>query len=236
MYRNLSDKEFLQLIFTSETRIGMDYVKEAKARKTAAVPFLSKVLKDENNYRSSEEGLGGLIHAVHLLGILGDSGVFEAFLCASRLSHKYDIDWVWDVLPECYLRLGKDVIAKLVKHIRTFKFDSDLVSEEISGLWNLWEAYPEERGRIEDFLLQVLKDRKTDPVTRMNLIADFAQLGRKDLRPLFEALCEGGSLDALMTEDLDYLFDSVCCPPTCHYDLEGFYSPEEIEAWQEGFE
>jgi hypothetical protein len=30
MYQNLSDKEFLQLIFNSEGRLGMDYVEEAK--------------------------------------------------------------------------------------------------------------------------------------------------------------------------------------------------------------
>ena len=32
---------------------------------------------------------------------------------------------------------------------------------------------------------------------------------------------------------MDYFFDSVHCPPTCHYDLENFYSAEEIEARQE---
>ena len=30
MYQNLSDKDFLQLIFTSEGRLGLDYVEEAK--------------------------------------------------------------------------------------------------------------------------------------------------------------------------------------------------------------
>ncbi len=37
-------------------------------------------------------------------------------------------------------------------------------------------------------------------------------------------------------EDLDYLFDSIHCPPTCHYDLEGFYSAEEINATRGGSE
>jgi hypothetical protein len=33
MYQNLSDKEFLQLIFASEGRLGLDYVEEAKVRR-----------------------------------------------------------------------------------------------------------------------------------------------------------------------------------------------------------
>ena len=133
------------------------------------------------------------------------------------------------------MRLGKDTIPKLMNHIEAFKHDSDLVSEEIFGLWNLWEAHPEERQGIEDFLLQVLKDPKTDGVTKANLIADFAQLGRRDLKPLFVGFCVrgGAGLDTLTMEDLDYFFDSVHCPPTSNYDLEDFYSVEEIEACRE---
>jgi hypothetical protein len=43
-----------------------------------------------------------------------------------------------------------------------------------------------ERQGIEDFMLEVLKDRVTDSVTRTNLIGDFAQLGRSDLKPFSE--------------------------------------------------
>ncbi len=235
MYQDISDRDFVHLIFASEGRLGIDYVKEAKARSMVVVPFLCDVLTKESNYRLEDKRFQGVIHAVHLLGILGDANSFGAFLLASKFSHKYDIDWIWDALPECYLRLGKDAIPKLVNHIEAFKHDSDLVSEEISGLWNLWEAYPEERQGIEDFLLRVLRDPKTDGVTTANLIADFAQLGRRDLKPLFGSFCETGrmGLDTLTMEDLDYFFDSVHCPPTSHYDLEDFYSAEEIEAWQE---
>ena len=160
MYQDLSDKEFLQLIFTFEGRLGPEYVEEAKTRKSVVIPFLCDALKKESNYRFEDQRIQGVIHAVHILGILADSRVFEALLSASKFSHKYDIDWIWDALPECYLRLGNGAIPKLMNHIEGFKYDSDLVSDEIFGLWNLWEAHPKERQRIEDFLLQVLKDPK----------------------------------------------------------------------------
>jgi len=231
VYRDLPDKEFLKLIVASEGRPGMDYVEEARSRLAVVVPFLSDFLTKESNYSFEDERIRGVIHAVHLLGLLGDSSAFSAFLSASKFSHKYNIDWIWDALPECYLRLGKGVIPKLMNHIEAFNYDSDLVSEEISGLWNLWEAHPEERQGIEDFLLKVIKDPDTHPVTRVSLIADFAQLGRKDLKPLFVGFCERGEkgLDILTREDLDYFFDSVRCPPTSHYELEDIYSVEEIE-------
>jgi hypothetical protein len=85
-------------------------------------------------------------------------------------------------------------------------------------------------------MLRVIRDPEAHPVIRVGLIADFAQLGRRDLKPLFEGFCERGEkdLDILTRDDLDYFFDSVQCPPTSHYDLESFYRAEEIEARQEG--
>ena len=235
MYQNLSDKEFLQLIFTSEGRLGIDYVEEVKTRQLVVIPFLCDVLTKERNYRFEDKRVWGVIHAVHILGILGDPRAFEAFISADKFSHKYGIDWIWDALPECYVHLGKSIIPRLMGHIEALK-SSELASEKILGLWNLWEDYPEERKGIEDFMLRVIKDPDTHPVTRVSLIADFAQLGRRDLKPLFEGFCERGDkgFDILTREDLDYFFDSVHCPPTSHYDLESFYTAEEIEAWQEG--
>ena len=236
MYQTLSDKDFLNLIFTSEDRLGMDYVEEAKIRQSVVVPFLCDVLTKESNYRFEDKRFWGVIHAVHILGILGDSNAFEAFIAANKFSHRHCIDWIWDALPECYFRLGKGIIPRLMGHIEAPKSSDYLFpSEEILGLWNLWEGYPEERTGIEDFMLKVIKDPDTHPVTRVSLIADFAQLGRRDLKPLFESFCERGEkdFDILTWEDLDYFFDSVHCPPTSHYDLESFYSAEEIEAWQE---
>jgi hypothetical protein len=236
MYQNLSDKEFLQLIFTSEERLGMDYVEEAKTRRLVVIPFLCDVLTKERNYLFEGKRFWGVIHAVHILGILGDSRAFEAFISADKFSHKHGIDWIWDALPECYFHLGKGIIPRLMGHIEALKSsDYDFASEEILGLWNLWEGYPEERKGIESFMLKVIKDPDTHPVTRVSLIADFAQLGRRDFKPLFEGFCERGEkdFDILTRDDLDYFFDSVHCPPTSHYDLESFYSAEEIEAWQE---
>jgi hypothetical protein len=236
MYRNLPDKEFLELIFTSRGRLGMDYLEEAKTRQMAVVSFLCGVLTKERNYRFDDERFWGVIHAVHILGILGAPRAFEAFIAANKFSHRHCIDWIWDALPECYFRLGKGVIPKLIGHIEEPKSpDYVFPSEEILGLWNLWEGYPEKRKEVEDFMLRVIKDPDTHPVTRVSLIADFAQLGRRDLKPLFESFCERGEKDfnILTSEDLDYFFDSVHCPPTSHYDLEGFYSAEEIEARQE---
>ena len=47
MLKDLSDDHFFALIFTSEDRLGTEYVDEARGRKENMVPFLSKVLLEE---------------------------------------------------------------------------------------------------------------------------------------------------------------------------------------------
>ena len=59
MYQNLSDKEFLQLVFTSEGRLGMNYVEEAKTRRVVVIPSLCDVLTRESNYRFEDKKIKG---------------------------------------------------------------------------------------------------------------------------------------------------------------------------------
>jgi hypothetical protein len=237
--KDLPDDQFLTLIFTSGDRLGMDYIEESKRRKENMVPFLSRVLSEEENYQLEGEGFWAVIHAVHLLGILGDLQGFHGLLSASRFWDFYEIDWIWEGLPECYLRLGKEVIPLLMVHIEREKAsDFEAITNELYGLWNLWEAYPEERETIEAFLLGILKDSAIKPVTRANLIADFAEIHRRDLKALFEAYYESGEvdLDTLPRADMVHFFDDVPRAPGYRRDLERFYSSQEIQKRHERWE
>jgi hypothetical protein len=232
MLKDLSDDQFFAHIFTSEDRLGMDYVNEARRRKENMVPFLSKVLLEEENYKSQDEKFWGVVHAVYILGILADMRGFDGLLSASKLAWHNDIDWIWDALPECYLRLGREVLPRLMDHVEKNKAsDFEAISSEVYGLWNLWDAYPEEREKIEAFLLGILKDPAIKPEARANLIADFAQINRKDLKSLFEDYYERGEVDleTLTRADLDSFYENVHRIPGFRYDLEVFYSTEAIE-------
>lgn len=239
MLRNLSDDQFFSLIFTSEDRLGMDYVEEAKRRKEAMLPFLCRVLSEEKNYQLEGEAFWGVIHAVYLLGIFGAPMGFDALVSASKFGTVYDIDWVQDVLPECYFRMGKDIIQGLISQIDKKKYSGILaICSEVYALWNFWESYPEEKEKIETFLLKVLEDPGIDPETRALLIFDFVRTGRRDLKPLFEGFFERGEVDLefMGREDLDYFYGKVPESPGYRRDLERFYSPESIGQRQQRWE
>jgi hypothetical protein len=92
MYHTLSDKELLELIFSEGDRLGMEFVREVEKRRAAAVPFLSKVLITVPNYKFEDDRFWGVVHAVYLLGILGDPEALPALLAAGDLAEDYDID------------------------------------------------------------------------------------------------------------------------------------------------
>lgn len=239
MLKDLSDDEFFALLFTSEDRLGTEYVDEARRRKETMVPFLSKVLLEEENYKHRDERFWGVVHAVYILGILADMRGFDGLLSASRLAWNYDIDWIWEALPECYLRLGREGLPRLMEQIEKEKAsDFGAISSENYGLWNLWDAYPDEREKIEAFLLGILKNPAVKPEVRANLIADFAQINRNDLKPLFEDYYERGEVDleTLTRKDLDHFYENGHQTPGFRCDLEAFYSSEAIEGRQKRWE
>lgn len=237
MYHELSDKEFLNLIFTEGDRLGLDYVDEAKRRQQSIVPLLCEVLTEEKNYQwDGSDRWWSVIHAVYILGILGDTRSIDALLKASEYGHRYRIDWFWDAMSECYSRIGPAVIPMLKEYISEFKsVEGHDILSEITGLWNIWESYPETRKDIEKYLYTIITSPDTTYGLRADLIGDFAQINRTDLKPLFEEYYEKGEveLETLSREDLDYFFDNVNKPPAFRYDIELFYSLEEIEKRQE---
>jgi hypothetical protein len=235
MLKDLSDKKFFKLIFSSGDRLGFDYVEEAKRRREKYVPLLCSVLENEKNYKRKDERFWGVVHAVYLLGIIGDIRSIHALQTAGKFSQIYSIDWIWEALPECYLRLGPEAIGSLMNHLEKAKGqDFSTISSEVLGLWNLWDRYPECRVEIEDFLLEVIKDRATHREVRAYLMGDFAEIGRKDLLPLFEGFFERGevALETLTREDLDQFLERDRKVPGHRKDLERFYDAEEIERRQ----
>ena len=135
VYKDLPDKKFFDLIFTSADTLGMDYIEEARRRRETIVPFLSSVLSEKKNFASKTKRFWAVVHAVHILGILGDLRGFGGLVSAGRFADKYSIDWIWEALPECYLRLGKEAIPLLMEHIEKEKASAcEVVVNEIYGL------------------------------------------------------------------------------------------------------
>jgi len=238
-YQNLTDKELVDLIFQMEDRLDTTYLTEVKYRSQSLLPLLCDIGKKEKYYRMDSIDGWGIVHAVYILGILADHRAMDAFLAASIFAEKHDIDWIWDALPECYLRIGPTAIPELKTCIEKDSTRDELtVSSEIYGLWNIWDVYPDTRKEIEDFFLEIIKSTSENCELKTNLIGDFAMIKRRDLRPLFEEYFENGEVDltTLSRSDLDAFYDDYNGLPGFRFDLEAFYSPEEVAIRQQRWE
>ncbi len=235
-YAVMDDGLLARQIFSGEDRLGADFVEEVKKRREAMLPLLCEVLFHEENY-DWEDGRGwGVIHAVHLLGILADLRSIDALLEASGFAADRQIDWIAEALPESYARLGPAVIPRLREHVRANVVHGEpYVVNEILGLWNFWHAFPEVREGVEAFLLELLMETGGDFVIRTNLMADFAQAGRRDLKTLFRQYYERGEadLETVTWEDLESYFEERPNPPSSRRNLEDFYAPDAIREREE---
>lgn len=233
-YRNLDDDEFVNLLFTSADRLSGEYLDEAERRRETLVPLLCRILEDEENYKWD---LGGrwwsTVHAVHILGILGDPRATGALLAASENSDVYDLEWIWDALPECYARIGKAALPLIKEAVLKRLGDGEAnLGCEMEGLWNLWEDHPESREEIEEFLLSLLKSPETSFDVKADIVADFSQMHRTDLKPFFEELFERGEVDleVFTREDMEEFFRDERLIPVHRMDLRGFYGEGATES------
>ncbi len=236
IYQDVTDEEFFNIVFSEEDRLDLVYVREAKKRQDRTVPYFCSILAKEENYTWNDKRFWGVVHAVYILGILSDERAIHALITAGKFADTYANEWILDALPECYLRLGRKSVPELMHHITKCKaMSSPAIASAALGLWNIWYAYPDTKKKIESFLLSIIKSPDTSLEIRTNLIADFAKIGRKDLKPLLDGFYERGETDLniFMRDDIERLFAGEDKPTLSHYDLDEFYKPEEIAGRQQ---
>jgi hypothetical protein len=233
-YRNLGDREFVNLLYTSADRLDEEYLDETERRRETLIPLLCEVLKNEENYKWDEAGRWwSTVHAVHILGILGDARAMDALLTASVYADIHDLEWIWEALPECYARIGTAALPPIREaFLERMREGGTSLGAEMEGLWNLWEDHPGSRREIEDFFLSLLKSEETPFDVKADIIADFSQMHRTDLKSLFEELFEAGEVDleVFTREDMEEFFRGAKSTPVYRMDLRGFYSAGETEA------
>jgi len=235
-YRNLGDIEFVNLLYTSTDSLDEEYLDEAQRRRETLVPLLCEVLENEKNYEWDGAGRWwSTVHAVQILGILGDARAMGALLTASAYADTHDLEWIWEALPECYAAIGTAAILPIRNAFRErMREGGTSLGAEMEGLWNLWEDHPESRQEIEEFFISLLKSDETPFDVKADIVADFSQMHRTDLKPFFEELFESGEVDleVFTRDDMEEFYRGVKSTPVYRMDLRGFYGARESEARQ----
>lgn len=116
-YRSLETEQLTDLLFMAEDRLEAGAIAEM-ARRDEMLPILIQVVTTKHNWLSELPAWWAVVHATYSLGLRGGEEAAPPLLAALRWSDAYDCDWVTEVLPSIFGRLGPPAIPGLTSVVR----------------------------------------------------------------------------------------------------------------------
>jgi hypothetical protein len=154
----LSDARLIDLLCTEEDRLSSSAAGEFVRRADRMLDLLADLCRDENSWRRADALFWTPVHASYLLGAIGDERGARGLLASLRWSVRYDVDWVWEMMPSLLGGVGRPVAG----HHRTIVRDPDPAELDralaVHCLAGVAVRHPVEQGGTLDFL----KDRADD--------------------------------------------------------------------------
>ncbi len=240
-YRNMDADQLAELLFIAEDRLELACVQEM-ARREEMLPILSQVVTTKHNWLSELPAWWAVVHSTYILGMRGGEEAVMPLLAALRWSDAFDCDWVTEVLPAIFGRLGPAAIPGLTAVIRDPSAGWAVRDVAMKGLAAMSLSWPESTEHVFRLIGERFMDEGEEPSVRHlagHILLDFR---RADYRL---ALVKYAKDQALVSE-FDYWYnpglnsDEVEWafrggePELWHYtdDWMRFYEPAEIQRRQ----
>lgn len=138
-YSELSTGELIALLCRYGARVPLALAQEIVSRGSEAVPELCRIVSSQQRWR--DERSAAAIHAMHLLGAIGDPAAAESLL--APLCWNEPSDFITDNLPGVLARLGPSAIPALRDFVHNSTQDSILRAVVYSGLVGMAILRPE---------------------------------------------------------------------------------------------
>jgi len=213
-YQSLSTHELVKRVLECRYDCPLALAQEVVARGSEAVPFLCRIVADAASWW--DEDSAACIHAMHLLGAIGDPAAVYALL--APLEHDEPSDFITEDMPSILARLGPEAIPALRDFVQDDAQDAVMRSVAYDGLVGMAVLHPE---------LQ-------DDVRRIGREVALHCLAEQALMPAVMALSLAGYRDPADREILQRVFqtDLVDDDDFCGWDeleevfAKGPYAPQ----------
>jgi hypothetical protein len=240
-YAVLEDKQLAELLFVGEDRLGRDWAEEV-ARRSGLAPYLAQVVMDKPNWLVELPEWWAVVHSTYILGYKGGEEAVLPLLTALRWADAFDCDWVIEVLPAIFGRLGPAAFPGLTMVVRDATAGWSARDIALKGLAAIGLNRPECVDHAFRLIGERLMDEGEDRVVRQlagQVLLDFRcsqyrmallkfsreEWGCRDL--------DAGYSAGFDLEDVERAFRQGV-PDTWHYqeDWMRFYLPAEIQRRQ----
>jgi len=162
----LTDAQLLGLLRSQEDRLPASAADEILLRGDSTLQPLSELCRDERLWRQEDALFWAPVHASYLLGALADERGARGLLAALRWSVRYDVDWVWEMMPSLLGAVGRPVAGLLRSRVR----DADLSESDRAMaahcLAGVAARHPVEQGEALDFLRGRAQDEGEEEAVR----------------------------------------------------------------------
>lgn len=162
-YARMSTPELIERICSYQAGVPLELAQAVVARGSEAVPALCEIVSSEEWWRNQDSAAA--IHAMHLLGAIGDPSAASALL--APMERDEPSDFLTENMPGILARLGIEALSVLRRFVDDPDQDTILRSVVYTGLVGMAILQPELRDQVKaigrELALSCLKERNLFP-------------------------------------------------------------------------
>ncbi len=179
-FSQLPTAELIESICWWGMNVPLGLAEAILARGSEAVPSLCEVVSSPKWWaESSEAGGPAVIHAMHLLGAIGDPAAAAALLVP--MERDEPTDYLTESMPGILSRLGEEAIPTLRRFVQNPRQDSILRTVVFDGLVGMAMLHPELTGRVQaigrQLAIRCLIERQRFPASLGYALAKYGDPG-----------------------------------------------------------
>ena len=188
-FGKFSTEELIELLAACGDDVPRRLADTIVSRGAEALPWLCRLVSEERCWRV-EDGMLAL-HAMHLLGGIGDPSAASALL--EPLRRDEDSDFITEDMPGILARLGPEAVPELSEFVEDPSQDSTMRSVVYTGLVGMSVLHPELTEQVKQIGRDVATRclLKGEPIPSV-LAVDLAEYQDPDDRRILEKLHERG--------------------------------------------
>lgn len=189
-YQALDDGKLVNLLFTKEDRLPRAAVDEFIRRGECMIEPLSKILLEESNWTKERPEFWAPIHAVFILGAIGTQEAVSPVITAIEWSEKYNVDWVFEVFPSIFGKIGIPALESLRQLAQDEEQDWYVRTIALQGLAAVAIYNPKAENDIILFIHSIFTNKEENMDVRVSAAGVLLGFKRSEHKESLLAFCK----------------------------------------------
>ena len=189
-YQALDDGKLVNLLFTEEDRLPRTAVDEFIRRGERMIEPLSNIVLEESNWAKERPEFWTPIHAVFILGAIGTQETIAPLITAIKWSEKYDVDWVFEVFPSIFGKIGMPAMESLRQFVQDKEQNWYVRTIALQGLAAVVVYNPEVENDVIFFIHSIFTNTEENMDVRVSAAGVLLDFKCSEYKESLLAFCD----------------------------------------------